>query len=604
MDLVDAAIMVRRGDIDARRSRMVAKFADRVQEVLSSMENEQQHPQFRPDEAYPDDAFHDRELLQTTAVESKGKTASSVMGFVTDNVDQIPALKAQLTQEQMKVVQCVEAHLQRLDEHEDERKAWLRAKETAEVFGGEIPEEPARPTPPRLIVLGPGGTGKSFLIRVLMLLIRRWAQLRCLTRPSPQQGVILAAPTGVAAFNVGGSTLHSAFALKVEKKGKSKNDKLSGFQLAALREKLRNTQFLIVDEVSMVGSRILADVHYRLNQAMSTPEGYFGDLGVILLGDFFQLPPVRASYVFDLGSPFLRSPKGVHLYRDLFKPVFLTISQRQKGDLAFSKALRNARLGSLTPEDDILLQSRYISVTNNDRAKLLGQLTTDFADAPRLFWKNRTADNYNNQRIVELARDSGRPIVRMLAKDRGPGTVPLTEDPDLTGGLLGQLDVIVGMPVLLRSNIDVEDGLYNGARGHIAEIVPTTDSPTDPASVYIHFLDPNVGARAARKVISGRPAVQIAPISVNFEDSTHHQIKRTQLPLIPAFAFTIHKSQGLTLEKAVVDLEGALPPGMAYTALSRVRELEDLIIQHFHRSKFNACPKAIEEIARLNSILV
>ena len=100
----------------------------------------------------------------------------------------------------------------------------------------------------------------------------------------------------------------------------------------------------------MVESRILADVHQRLNQVMKTPDGFFGNLGVVLLGDFFQLPPVHAHCVFDSQVPELRTAGGTHLYRDLFEAVFLTISQRQRDDLNFSRALRNARLGKLTDE--------------------------------------------------------------------------------------------------------------------------------------------------------------------------------------------------------------------------------------------------------------
>jgi len=92
--------------------------------------------------------------------------------------------------------------------------------------GPEVPPQPIPPTPLRLVVLGPGGTGKSFLIRVLMLAIRKWAMVRIITKPSPQRGVVLAAPTGIAAFNVGGATIHSAFNLMVEKVGRNSFNRL------------------------------------------------------------------------------------------------------------------------------------------------------------------------------------------------------------------------------------------------------------------------------------------------------------------------------------------------------------------------------------------
>jgi len=219
---------------------MAARFADSVQEILASVDQDWQRPTLNSNsnssssstDDHLDDSLNDRGLLQ--AAESASKAASP-LGFITDDTAQIPALMQQLiTHEQFKVLRAVETYLQRIDQFDEDKKSWTKRKEAAEVFGGEIPPEPATPTPPRLIVLGPGGTGKSFLIRVLVLVIRRWAQLRCLTRPSIQQGVILAAPTGVAAFNIGGSTLQSAFNLKVEKKGKGFNQRLGARQLNAL----------------------------------------------------------------------------------------------------------------------------------------------------------------------------------------------------------------------------------------------------------------------------------------------------------------------------------------------------------------------------------
>ena len=123
-----------------------------------------------------------------------------------------------------------------LGAHLDELTKYLKqaqdAKDFPELITPPTGPPPIPPTPPRLVVLGPGGTGKSFLIRVLMLLVRKWS----LARPqqsSMSQGILVAAPTGVAAFNIGGSTLHSLFSLPVENRGKSKFDLLKGVKLNA-----------------------------------------------------------------------------------------------------------------------------------------------------------------------------------------------------------------------------------------------------------------------------------------------------------------------------------------------------------------------------------
>ena len=120
----------------------------------------------------------------------------------------------------------------------------------------------------------------------------------------------------------------------------------------------------------MVGARVLSQIHQRLNQAMDTREGFFGNIGIILLGDLLQLRPVRAKTIFSQDSTELDVvPERLHLYRSLFQPVFLTVSQRQKGDQAFSNLLLLAREGLLTDEDDMTLNSRSLNQLNPDRVR-------------------------------------------------------------------------------------------------------------------------------------------------------------------------------------------------------------------------------------------
>jgi len=235
---VDEAIMRNMTSIKARRLHMADNFAERVSEILAKVQLTRDQPTkalSNDDDDLPD-AFHENELLQ--AIEGKAPLApAAVISHVQDNEEDLPELIAKISQEQRSVLTQVQTYLEQVDQFDHDHHQWRRRKEAVEVFATmEVLSEPTPPTPPRLIILGPGGTGKSFLIRVLLLVIRKWSRIRSDVRPSPQQGVVLAAPTGIAAFNVGGSTIHSAFNLKVEKTGYNKHERLGGLHLSTFKE--------------------------------------------------------------------------------------------------------------------------------------------------------------------------------------------------------------------------------------------------------------------------------------------------------------------------------------------------------------------------------
>ena len=118
--------------------------------------------------------------------------------------------------------------------------------------------------------------------------------------------------------------------------------------------------------------------------------------------------------------------------------------------------------------------------------------------------------------------------------------------------------------------------------------------------VLVHFQDPNVGRLGERELVDGKQAVRIYPRALTFDVSPGVTCTRTQLPLISSFACTIHKAQGLTLPKVVVDCGRAIfQGGMAYTALSRVRKFEDLILLNFEPLKIFCLPRVKREFERL-----
>ena len=163
--------------------------------------------------------------------------------------------------------------------------------------------------------------------------------------------VLLTAPTGVAAFNINGMTLHSALLL-----GRSK---YSGFQplshdrLNTLRTKLSRLMFLIIDEVSIVGSNMLLEIHKRLQQVKGVSDDVmFGGVSILAVRDLYQLPPVVQAPLFSTVSDCYAQLNGSgSLWVDNFKMIELTEVMRQRGDLAFSELLCRVRTNSCTSED-------------------------------------------------------------------------------------------------------------------------------------------------------------------------------------------------------------------------------------------------------------
>lgn len=158
--------------------------------------------------------------------------------------------------------------------------------------------------------------------------------------------VCTVAPPGVAAFNIHGKTIHSALRLPVQHNQHFDDFPLSSASLSSLGRLFTSVNILIIEEVSMVSSRMLEQIHLRL-QAIKRNELPFGGLNVIIVGDFFQLRPIRAKFAFTHTTLW-----------PLFTPFFLNENMRQSSDHSFAQLLNIVRIASLNPDDTKLLESR------------------------------------------------------------------------------------------------------------------------------------------------------------------------------------------------------------------------------------------------------
>ena len=194
-----------------------------------------------------------------------------------------------------------------------------------------------------MFVSGVGGIGKSFLIQTIKALVNNIG-------PSNDLTCAIAAPTGLAAFNVGGVTIHRLFQLPIEHDSKTAGYwSLPKTSQKVMKTSLRNVKIIIIDEVSMVSGLNLAYIHLRLDELFGGND-WFGSRNMIFVGDLLQLQPVNGNPVFQRITNKTLSYKlgcaaSVNIWRDSVIYGELTINERQKKDSEFSSMLDNVRCG-------------------------------------------------------------------------------------------------------------------------------------------------------------------------------------------------------------------------------------------------------------------
>lgn len=451
-----------------------------------------------------------------------------------------------------------------------------------------------------LIVSGQGGTGKS---RVIDYLNKKTSQhLSEVSIP-----VVVAAPTGLAAFNIGGTTIHRLLSLPVEHGKPADYSRLQQEQLTLLKAILKDIKLLIIDEVSMVSSLTLLFIHMRLTEIFNCNE-LFGGISVVFFADFLQLPPVKGNQSF-VPVTFLEAKQrfGAIASVDVWKAFEydeLTINMRQNGDRQYADLLSNLRIGIVTDDHYSLLQERLI--TADGRATVQSICHTynrlvDDGQAPLILMpRTSLCDEVNGAMLNQIgnaihtltAIDTLDNIVdRRLMKKVQQAYDKSEEDVTRTAGLEKQLKLCVGCKVMLKRNKNVEAGLVNGSIGKITGFNTTTQgNMTVVNSVTVKF----------DKIDA---TVNIERDSASFEVLKYVYYTRKQFPLMLAFAITIHKSQGLSLQTAIVDAGSTnFGPGMVYVALSRVTTLTGLHLVDFDRSKVTCDHLAVKEYNRLRHL--
>ncbi len=425
---------------------------------------------------------------------------------------------------------------------------------------------------------------------------------------------LLMATTGTAAFLIGGSTIHSTLSVPIDLENLEKN--IKGENLRRIQSVVKGREWIVIDEASMMGKKLLLGVDQRLREATGNLNVAFGGLNVLLVGDGNQLPPVgdEVTYTCDSAKTKGRKLDAFNLYRRFDHVELLQKSERRRqmlqkarddveaaapgsdeqrcrqqilrDELAFGVLLRRLATMQLTQADWRLLESRCPRAVAPRYARGAASMppsTADaeddeWSDATRLFYRNRDVDDYNHRKLLEL----GTPIARLVAKN-SPAKASRVDSSN-AGGLRSTLYLAKCARVMLTNNSWVYYGLHNGARGTVLDIVyKNADGPQrgELPELVIFRFDNYDGT----PFIAGQPgtiAITVSTFTFPLTGNSNTMATREQVPLRLCWAITIHKSQGATLDRIVVDIgESEMCAGMTLVALSRVRSIRHLMIHEF-----------------------
>jgi ATP-dependent DNA helicase PIF1 len=403
-----------------------------------------------------------------------------------------------------------------------------------------------------IFLTGPGGTGKSFLLKTLYETIPE----------RTGKHIAITAMTGCAALLIGrfAKTLHSwagiglgrdppnTLAATIRKSGK------------CLRRWL-GTDILVIDEVSMLTPELLEKLD-QVARTLRRSSAPMGGLQVVFVGDFYQLPPVNKDSEKETKFVF-ESP----LWKEIVNETVQLTTILRQDDPVFQQILHEARIGEMSKESLAILSKRQ------DRSWQQLQIKPTL-----LFTRRAEVDNINDRNLRALQGErrmfKAETVFAPIEQTKGltessPIVKQAIERLDKDGSYMAELVLAIGAQVMLLTNLDHEAGLVNGSRG-----------------VVVGF-EPNGGPLVQFK--SGA-AISISPTTWECEDL--EGVSRKQIPLKLAYAITIHKAQGATLDCALIDIgTSTFEYGQAYVALSRVKNLQSLYIWDLEPMAFKTHPK-------------
>lgn len=441
-----------------------------------------------------------------------------------------------------------------------------------------------------VFLTGGGGVGKSYVLKTVVARLRERGKI-----------VAVTASTGAAADQIGGVTLHSLLGLGL---ANDSLDKLTSraLQKTHLRNKWNKLNILVIDEISMLHPEFFSVVDHIARSLRKNPRS-FGGLQLLLCGDFFQLPPVisGARKASDLSFCFQTQSWDDAALRT----VILTHTFRQQGDTRFTELLNRVRRGEYTLDDVDILANRMNAPLDNFGGIEPTRMHSRRANVDEINIKSlhnlvgaRSETYLSNvywdvikRRVNDVETTTGTNTLLRIQQRRRQHINKLQAAASIiveNAPARPEIELRIGAQVMLLCNLDTEGGLVNGSRGIVIDF--SESSKGKERVPIVQFSRGNV------VTVERYTWEHIVPESGS--------VFYRQIPLQLAWAVTIHKAQGLSLDCVEISLDRSVFEfGQAYVALSRVRSLAGLRLVSFTSSVMNAHPLVIQFYKNLESEL-
>lgn len=390
------------------------------------------------------------------------------------------------------------------------------------------------------LLTGAAGTGKTYLLNTFIAQARKRGKK-----------VSVTATTGLAATHLGGNTIHSWSGIGV-------SDHLPNNFFERLsktrRDVISKTDVLIIDEISMLHDFRL-DMIDKVLRTVRENDQPFGGIQLVMSGDFFQLPPVNRPN--EQGGGFVVYSDA---WQELQPAVLYLERQYRQNDEQLLEILTALRTGDVRRHHVEALLART-------------EIEPPDGDITELHTVNVDVDDINIQKLAEL------PGEERSYQQTTTGSKIYVEN--LQRSVLAPENLVIKLGALVMAVKNSPQKLYaNGSIGTVVDFEPLTEYPV------VEFRD---GCR-----------VTMVPDVWELRDGERKRASISQVPLRLAWAITVHKSQGMTLDAAKIDLRKAFVEGMGYVALSRVRDLDNLYLYGINRRALEVSPDAlaIDEVLR------
>lgn len=389
-----------------------------------------------------------------------------------------------------------------------------------------------------IFLTGAAGSGKTYLLNKYIHYLKE-----------NNVAVAITASTGIAATHLQGTTLHSWSGIGVKD---SLNQKELEKILAndRIKRNYKKTKVLIIDEISMLHKHQLDMVDTIARHILNSNES-FGGMQIVLCGDFFQLPPVSSGSVNEVQFAF-----ESHAWENGNFHVCYLHEQHRQGNDPLLTILNDIRSGTAGEHTKVPLRTRYKKEPEGE------------TKATRLYSRNINVDSMNDQELTNL--NAKEKIFKMKTN----GFSALVEGLKKSCLAVEQLKLKIGAEVMFIKN-DPTGRYVNGTRCIVVGFDKMEGWPI--VKTYANEI------------------IIASPEEWNYEENGTVRATITQVPLRLAWAITIHKSQGMTLDAAEIDLGDAFEPGMGYVALSRVRSLGGLKLMNLNEMALTVHPKILRQ---------